>query len=84
MLCLCIVELQVTVNNTKHYKIECCYGNSTSDSPDILVKLQSISNCPAFLFDLIKPGVSRQVFINVSNIKFHGNPNIGCRVDICG
>ena len=33
---------------------------------------------------LTKLGVSRQIFITVSNIIFHEIPNIGSRVNICG
>jgi hypothetical protein len=41
-------------------------------------------NCLYFCPILNKLEVSRQNFINVSNIKFHRNPSSGCRADACG
>jgi hypothetical protein len=33
---------------------------------------------------LIEIGISRQIFIEVSNAKFQGNPSSGSRADTCG
>ena len=39
---------------------------------------------PIFLSDVYQIGGSRQIFIKVPNIKFHGNPSSGSHADICG
>jgi len=40
--------------------------------------------CPIFLSDLTKSGVSEQIFVKIPNIKFHESPYRGSGADTCG
>jgi len=58
---------------------------SLDDKPLYGDLLRSSRKCPSFFPPiLIEIGISRQIFMKVSNTKFHGNPSSGSRADICG
>ena len=53
-------------------------------SPATITRTIFIQNA-RYLYPIsIKFGISRQIFIKVPNIRFHGNPPSGCRADTCG
>jgi hypothetical protein len=81
MYSLCIVELHITVNNIK---ILTAAQNSFMENLCHQQQKTSLGlhvKSPIFCPILTKFGISRQIFIKIQNIKFHGNPSSGGSAD---
>jgi hypothetical protein len=80
-----IVELYVTVNNTEvlAFAQGCFYGELVQ--PATIKSIYFfLLRTPYFCQILTKLGISRQMFIKVPNIQFHGNRSSGNRADTYG
>jgi len=83
---LCIVETQVIVNNIQIFSVTQKWLYSAfMSSTDNRTELSPRVKCPVFFLSYSNQIWSwRQIFIEVYNVKFYGNPSSGSRADTRG
>lgn len=80
---LCIAVVRVTVNYITIVNVspKCLWRICIAGDNNNYLRLYV--ECPIFLSDFNQFEISRQIFIKVPGIKFHGNLSIGSRFDTC-